>query len=338
MKNKTIPLLIIFCIGIVINANAKIWRVNNNVGVDRDFVNLANANNSGSVMAGDTIMIEGSATKYPNVDITKKLVIIGPGYFLADNPETQANLATAHLGNVDFEIGSDSSIMMGIYCDDIDIFTNNITIKRCRVSTPGFEDAVIVYSGLNNIFIMQSYLYSNYSAIYIQNSCSNIFIQNNFIQSQYNNSSTYGAIEMYNGSSTANVSHNILDGSLKIYNSNVSNNIMYDGDLSFSNVTFERNISDNAAFPDSNNLQNVARDSVFVLTGSNDARFKLKEDPPSPAIGYGSNGEDCGIFGGVDPYVLSGMPNVPSIYYFNAPSTGSKNDGLPVTIRVRSHK
>ena len=50
--------------------------------------------------------------------------------------------------------------------------------------------------------------------------------------------------------------------------------------------------------------------TVFKYTGSTDGRYKLKAG--SPAIGYGVGGVDCGIYGGPEPYVLSGMPTVPA--------------------------
>ena len=51
--------------------------------------------------------------------------------------------------------------------------------------------------------------------------------------------------------------------------------------------------------------------TVFVdysgtLGKSDDAKWKLKAG--SPAIGAGVSGVDCGVFGGVTPYVLSGVP------------------------------
>ena len=55
---------------------------------------------------------------------------------------------------------------------------------------------------------------------------------------------------------------------------------------------------------------------------SSDGRFKLKDD--APAIGFGilaGSSVDCGAFGGPAPYILSGMPPVPSIYELEAPET-----------------
>ncbi|MFC2138715.1 hypothetical protein ACFLTE_11120, partial [Bacteroidota bacterium] len=76
--------------------------------------------------------------------------------------------------------------------------------------------------------------------------------------------------------------------------------------------------------------------TVFEGTGSTDAQWQLKAG--SPALGYGTDDADCGMFGGIDPYVLSGIPPIPAIYYYSAPSSASTATGLPITIRIKSNK
>lgn len=87
------------------------------------------------------------------------------------------------------------------------------------------------------------------------------------------------------------------------------------------------------------NQYNVDMATVFAdfdgsLEYSTDAKWQLKAG--SPAIGAGTGGEDCGAFGGVTPYVLSGIPALPHIYDATIPSTASSQEGLPVTIKVKS--
>ena len=60
----------------MINASAKIWRVNN-TGVPADFTTAQAAINSVSVVNGDTIHLEASGASYGSMNITKQLVIIG---------------------------------------------------------------------------------------------------------------------------------------------------------------------------------------------------------------------------------------------------------------------
>ncbi|HRZ78222.1 MAG TPA: hypothetical protein P5248_12680, partial [Bacteroidales bacterium] len=83
------------------------------------------------------------------------------------------------------------------------------------------------------------------------------------------------------------------------------------------------------------NQSNVSMANVFEgTTGtSTDGQWKLRTG--SPAIGAGENGVDCGMYGGPFPYILSGMPNIPSVYYFLAPAIPSNT--LDVAIKAKSH-
>src|SRR5882724_13595888 len=99
---------------------AKIWRVNNNLGVAADFTNTVACAASASVHAGDTIHIEASATPYQDFTIYKKLTIIGTGYFLTEtapmiaNPKTQATPNVSYINNIGFGSGSKGSSISGI--------------------------------------------------------------------------------------------------------------------------------------------------------------------------------------------------------------------------------
>jgi hypothetical protein len=72
---------------------------------------------------------------------------------------------------------------------------------------------------------------------------------------------------------------------------------------------------------------------VGATGNSTDGQWQLKAN--SPALGAGENGVDCGMFGGSTPYILSGMPNIPAIYYLNTPMVPS--DVIDVAIKAKSH-
>ncbi len=82
------------------------------------------------------------------------------------------------------------------------------------------------------------------------------------------------------------------------------------------------------------NQQNVDMATVFIGTGSTDGKWQLKGG--SPAIGTGTGGQDIGAFGGPSPYVLSGIPPIPTIYDVVAPTVGTQQSGLPVRIKAKS--
>ena len=89
------------------------------------------------------------------------------------------------------------------------------------------------------------------------------------------------------------------------------------------------------------NIQNnYSLDSVFVGYGtqgsfSNDSRWVLRAN--SPAKGTGIGGTDMGMFGGTNPYKLSGMPGIPAFYKLTAPSATTSTNPYTLTFSVRSN-
>src|SRR5690348_10399227 len=100
MKKLQLPLSAAFFMFLIAQqVQAKVWRVNSNsnyngtslwgsdyggTATNPVFKNLSDAikSNLVSATAGDTIHLEGSSVDYLAATITKKLVIIGPGYLL----------------------------------------------------------------------------------------------------------------------------------------------------------------------------------------------------------------------------------------------------------------
>jgi hypothetical protein len=83
------------------------------------------------------------------------------------------------------------------------------------------------------------------------------------------------------------------------------------------------------------NIQGQLISNVFTQTGGDGERdrfWQLKAG--SPALASGLGGVDMGIFGGSAPYVLGGVPGIPRMTRFNAPTTAT---GLTaVTIEVQA--
>ncbi len=83
-------------------------------------------------------------------------------------------------------------------------------------------------------------------------------------------------------------------------------------------------------------MANVFVDFNSTLGYSTDGKWQLKTG--SPAIGAGVSGVNCGVFGGVTPYVLSGVPNLPHIYQAAIAGTAYSDAGLSCTIKIKSGK
>lgn len=111
------------------------------------------------------------------------------------------------------------------------------------------------------------------------------------------------------------------------------------------NCVYQNSIgTDYYPIPTGNSNKNITYASmnadVFVGysdqgTYSNDGRWALKSG--SPAKGAGAGGTDAGIFGGTNPYKLSGIPRIPSFYKLTAPSTNTSTNPYTITFSVRSN-
>jgi len=308
--------------------------VNNLPNTDPDFTNLSSAYSA--AQPGDTLYVCGSVTNYGSLTLAKPLTIIGPGYFLASNPYTQVNTRTAALTLITFNAGSSGSLITGLQAQRAVVNTSNITIVRNYFYYTDSSSYMISFaSGLSNIAIMQNYFYLNYdlTSLYgiITSGSNNIlYIANNLFRSDESRNITISS------TSYATMENNVFyGGTVSIYNTLFQNNIMRSGTFdSNSGNTILNNISAGSQFGDLNgNQSNVSMSAVFTLSGSTDGNYILA--PGSPAIGAGVNGVDCGIFGGISPYVLSGMPEgIPSIYEFSAPSSGFT---FPVHLKAHAH-
>lgn len=316
-------------------AMAGIKRVNNNAGVDADFTAIQAAHDASA--AGDTIYVEGSTISYGNLTINKKIYLIGPGYFLPQNPQTQANPSSAPFGTITCGNGSSGSFITGVDASFISIQDNNIVIKRNYIHV---SYGVDISSNKSNILIVQNYISGGTSSnsINLNAGCSNIIISNNFVDNTYGGAGAFQSLNM-NTSASAVITNNIFKSSITINNSTFDNNILVNTNATVTqaNSLIENSLCAATQFPATNGNQlNINMTNVFVGATGNSTDGQWKLSPTSPAIAAGLNGEDCGIYGGNDRYVLSGLPAVPSIFYFSAPSSGSGT--LPVHVKIKSNK
>ena len=307
--------------------NAKIWIADANPGdIGADFKTIQAAHDG--AFAGDTIYAIGSAQSLGEATFTKKLVIIGPGYFLSENQNLQASPFSAKFGHLTFDAGSEGSIITGCEIQGtLYIKTSNISIIRNYISSP----FISIFKDIGNLYIQQNYINpspSNYvSAISTEENVGPIYITNNYISYPHHYS-----IDMHK-SANAIIENNVITGPINCYNSTFQNNIITGSFYGTGNGIFN-NICNKDQFSNTNvNIPNTDTSKIFINTGSTDGKFQLKAN--SPARGAGVNGVDIGMFGGVNPYVLSGVPSIPSIYYFTAPFYGSKSQGLKVRIKAK---
>jgi hypothetical protein len=128
-------------------------------------------------------------------------------------------------------------------------------------------------------------------------------------------------------------------GNITTYYTIQNNNILVSGDYNNGlGDLSSHNLCSATQYPaTNNNQQNIDMETVFVDWDLYiDNGYILASG--SPAIGAGLNGGDCGAFSsdaGDDPYVLSGLPPIPSIFEATVTTIGVSS--LPVNIKASSH-
>lgn len=340
---KYLSFLILF-IAAGIHSQAKVWRINNNAGVVADFISGAAAVASSSVLNDDTLHFEGSATVYSGFSLNKRLVIIGTGYFLSgtnSNPGLQANANSAYFGGgyIVFDSTASGSTLIGL-----DYFflgagvtgsaTDNITITRCMLYGIGQYNGPVANTKMTGWVVNKCYLTA--SGISLTG-----FVLENW---QVTNNSSEVPIYMDNTANFNNlIRNNVFRSTIQIYNAYFSNNIITGTTFTATNTTVKNNISNGTNLPAGNGNINSQADAVVFqgLSGnSTDGQWRLKAG--SPAIGAGetiaSITPDCGAFGTADPYVLSGIPAIPTIYALTVPASVPSNaTSMSVTISTKSN-
>jgi hypothetical protein len=328
---KYLSLLILLC-SAAIQSQAKSWRVNNNAGVIANFTSFNAAATSSSVLDGDTLYMEPSATEYSTGSFTliKRLVVIGPGYFLDPTNTTHPGNAGLQVATQDARItffriaaAANGSKFLGItlsgsvYVNAV----NNIIFERVLFSSSLYFET----ASSTNVTIRKCYFNgTNISA------SGTITISNFVCENSIFNSGAYINLPVLSGSGNIVRNNSIAANSnpFTLTNTYFVNNIMGAwGQCSLTDCTIKNNLFQvNQTLPGTatNNLVSQEMANIYTGTGSFDGKFALK--PGATAIGAGLTvgavvNPNCGAFGGTDPYKLSGIPNIPSIYSLTVPTS-----------------
>ena len=323
MKKNLFFLMAIICTGHA--SFAKIWRVNN-TGVPADFTTAQAANDNASVVNGDTVHFESSATNYGGLTLSKQLVIIGSGYFLGSvatnsNPDLQANTAASTVTTLWITSGGSGSVIMGMTATStVNIGyggggINNVLLRRNR-----FLFAPTFYTS-TNIQLIQCYM--DGGTLGNSGNATNILLANNIINGYI------GFDANASGTFQNNIFGFLPSYTLIMTSFTLRSNIDIAAGVVLTTCIVENNIGNGTQFGTLNgNQANVNMATVFLgypAIGSNstDGRYQLLN--PGPAIGTGFGGVDCGAYGNTTAYIKSGMPDAPSIYKLSAPSIVNSN-------------
>ncbi|NBC58611.1 MAG: hypothetical protein GVY05_10075 [Bacteroidetes bacterium] len=339
MKNI---LLLTICAFISLSLGAQtIYRVNNNTNLSNSsaaqpnsFTTVSDAITAAS--NGDIIYIEPSTTNYGNINVNKSLIFIGNGYLLDGSTDGNANLQentnNSVLERVILNAGSEGSTFKGLNVNRFNfssIATNtNITIEKCRIRQP--NSAIFASSGtFNNISITKCY-FSGTSFSDILDSSGNT-INNLTVENCIFN----GGVSINPSTSSTNlVFRNNIATRISGIGLYVANNIFTSSTNSSFNTCVVRNnvfvanqpgVTVGPLSTNGNNLIGQTLTDIIVNSGSADGRYQLAASSPAinGGVDIGGTKPDCGAFGGPDPYKLSGIPDIPTIYELSLPNGNS---------------
>lgn len=338
-----------------------IYTVNNQKDLAANFSNLQNAIDN--VPAGSILYLQPSSTPYAGVSVRKKITIYGNGYFLGQNkaPNTQSNTITSSIYFINFKPGSEGSLVSGIHFkrDGINngsLFfdtTSNIIIERSLFEARQVHINFLQSSNIaikQNFFLGPNNLESN-PYLFYNNGTSACTFSNNIILG--------GEFARYSGDYTNFLfDHNTIvtqGTNFNIQNIRFINNILFKKSTTNSDTTINlisgnpasssvQNISNYSFFEPTSNKQvskTYVIDSIFISRSNNmnissdDGIYKTRSS--SIAIGYSTDGTECGAYGGINSYILSGIPPIPNIYFLNVIRDATKQGGLRVSIKVSSN-
>lgn len=142
---------VIFGLALCSTAPAATFRVNNAPGSGAQFTNFADAQEAAS--DGDVIIFDGSATSYGDIEITKRLTIKGPGFFLDENQTTTEGVEYAAFNNV--KVKAAGTMISGIVVNEDAISGSGVKLLA--------DDIVVTRCYVGYIIVSESYSYSDQS-------------------------------------------------------------------------------------------------------------------------------------------------------------------------------
>jgi hypothetical protein len=347
------------CLCVSVNAQT-IRRVNNTPGLNDPNVYATAQAAHDAAAPNDIISLEPSASpSYGSLTATKRITIVGPGYYLDKNPNNFFDKRVPTLNSVTFGNGSANSTISGVDLSSITIQDVNVTVTRCQLSGISHSQSSIFVGGVqslgNNSTITNNFITASISGSQYYNSSNvltnvgiNCVIANNIIG--YSISTMSSCIINYN--TFFNTSGSAFNS---IIGSTFTNNII---DARSATISYQVLPASNSGTTASNNIclgvnglptgggnVNGANPNIVFTGTSNpsstystdgDKNFQLAVG--SPALTAAAGGTQAGAFGnGANAYRLSGVPNTPIVTSFISTGSGNNTTPLSITVSVRSN-
>ena len=326
------------CLCWAVSASATILRVNNSVGSSAPYTDLVTAH--AVATAGDTIYIEGSNTPYGSLTVTKRLVFIGPGYFLLENPGTPASLEAVVAdfildddGTNDPAQGAAGTEIRGLSFTQFNgssptIYVNDVLITQCI-----FNSSIFIYEdNVVNTTVVQNYFKSGGLGYFNGNPGLNqLTFANNIVNSTFR----------VPDNSSGVIFHNLFLSTVDVesFNGEFRSNIAISTSATVTTIgtgNTSHNTSSAGQFGNTNGNNTATTAMLFVGPGGNstDGQYQLLPTA-TQAKGNAHDGTDRGPFGGMLPYVLSGQPGIPKILEVRTNTSPTFPD-VPLNISIRA--
>lgn len=352
--------LFLFTLVLFNSAQAKIWRLNNNGNLPNpaivaDFTGtLQSVHDNASVATGDTIHVEQSPTTYGPCIFTKRLVVIGSGYFLNKNPFTQVNIDYGStVGDLTFYNNNTAGThVYGLTIVNVYLGVNNLLIARNNIT----GIMVIGNTNANDIdgmTVRQCYFNGSApsnQAMIRSNTGTGLITNMAFTNNLFKFVNYYNTALVLNAKVSGILKNNLIDGNLgmNIQNFYVLNNIGLSSSLSgntFTNCVIEYNTGVVAAMfvtpAGTNNTIGLGNQTKTVaqiaLLGGTSTDNANSLAVASECIGAGKDGANCGAFGGDYPYKLSGIAPVPNIYAVTIAPISAGSSTISVTVSAKGN-
>lgn len=287
------------------HSHATSWRINSIANRQAHFTDINAAMSSSEVQDGDTLYLDPGCTLTSNQTVSKRVTIIGAGYFLPDGTH-EASVISAL-----FYLKAANIKLMGVTMSNSTyIYADQVTIERCKTSRINVGSSSISAKDAN---IRQCYITNTIYGVGNSNvNSAYCTIENNIIISGQSTGCIYQLLSptIRNNylKETANYAiFNSLTDAIIINNIEINTKTVNSIFASTTNSINHNNVQSSDSGGEGNLFLNSSDESLlFALEGTNDQRYQLKDD--SPAKGFAEEGGDCGPYGGAHPYVPSGYP------------------------------
>ncbi len=321
---------------LAIVASAKSYKIGPSsvTGMDFTSINVAMS----YVSDGDTLLLDKAYKETSQQTVTKAIVIIGNGFDTTTS--TIAQVGTLSLKADGIHINS-------LYVSTVKFYNKDCRLYRCFVGSSAYWAGESDATGSNSIHscYFTGTIIGNKIAIFdIQNT---ILYTNTYsvISNLTNSNICHCVIVGNNESSSKNyiiqnvTSSSIIDNIIvNTYNySSYYNSTIYNSSISSMN-TIHHNVmsgfNNTTNYPLNYITKSYSLSSICLCSGTTISGnyFGLKSG--SPAKNYASDGSDCGVYGGLYPYVDYGRPiYVPYFTNINVPAKAT-NGTLPISVTV----